>query len=135
MIYLIKTYEGTVPKCLLDVSFLVEDELIENRDCYSEQGLIGAKKIISVSNHADLMNAELQNFDAIIWDAPYSSILHNIIPKKEKYGWQLQSLNTAFFIKVSSLAEFKSFESLDYSGIYSDNLKLLIDIAELDTNE
>jgi len=135
MIYLIRTYNGEVPACILNVAFLVEDKVVPNRENYSVDGIEGAKKIIFASNQVELMNAELDKPDAIVWDAPFSSVLDNITAKNPKYGWQLQSLNTKLFISVNNVAEFKSFESIDYHGIFSNNLALLIEISNLIENE
>ncbi|MFT4601971.1 MAG: hypothetical protein ACI857_002157 [Arenicella sp.] len=135
MIYLLRSYSGEVPKCELELSFLIEDELISKRDCFSEKGIEGSKRAVIVSSHAELMNAELENADAIIWNAPYSDILENIVPKKRRYGWQLQSINTPFFISVKSLKEFDSFATIDFNGVYSDELDALLQIAKIERNE
>ncbi|OIQ36148.1 MAG: hypothetical protein BM555_03335 [Crocinitomix sp. MedPE-SWsnd] len=135
MIYLIKTNNGEVPSSAVEVAVLVEDKVIPNKENYSVNEIEGAKKVIFVSNQAELLNAELEKPSAIVWKAPFSNELENIIAQKPKYGWQLQSLNTPLFVSVNSLEEFKSFKSIAYRGIYSNNLALLIEISNLIENE
>jgi hypothetical protein len=79
-----------------------------------------------VKGISDILNAERNGADAVIWNSDNYDLLEELSPKERSYGWMLVSLNIPIYIYLSNLGQLDLLENIHFDGFYADDLDLLI---------
>ena len=82
--------------------------------------------IITVSEIAELLTADLKTDKGVVWCGEYTDALLEIVPKERKYGWMLASLKNPFFIKLGQLEDLEKFNKVKCDGFVSSSKELLL---------